>query len=109
MTDDALTALIAAMGAATVMLSLFVAYRFWWHHRNMRGDGRKLSIALFLQLCGEAVIGIVTLIFAMLAWSGKLPCVSIEKQSFLRFIAFLATSATTVHLAMVVEKLNGND
>jgi hypothetical protein len=105
MTDYALTALIAAMGAATVLLSLFVAYRFWWHHRNMQGDGRKLSIALFLQLCGEAVIGIVTLAFAVMAWAGKLPGVSIETQSFLRFIAFLATSATTVHLALVVEKI----
>ena len=109
MTTDGLTMLIVLMGAATVLLSCFVAWRFWYHHRHLKDDGKRLTVALFAQLVGEAVIGIVTLVFAMLAWSGKLPGVPVEAQSLLRFIAFLATSATTIHLALVVEQLHRDD
>jgi hypothetical protein len=109
MTTDGLTMLIVLMGTATVLLSCFVAWRFWYHHRHLKDDGKRLTVALFAQLVGEAVIGIVTLVFAMLAWSGKLPGVPVEAQSLLRFIAFLATSATTIHLALVVEQLHRND
>ena len=108
MQHDTITFLIVAMGGATVFLSFFVAYRFWWHHRNMNHGGRALSKALTFQLIGEAAIGVVTLIFALLAWSGRLPHVGVEFQSMLRFVAFLATSATTIHLAMVIEKLHND-
>ena len=101
-----LTAMIVVMGAATVLLSVFVAVRFWVHHRHLKGDSKRLTMALFGMLLGEATIGLVTLKFALLAWSGNLPNVPIEIQSALRFVAFAATSITTVHLAMVVEELN---
>lgn len=101
-----LTLLIFVLGLATVMLSGFVAYRFWWHHRNLTGDGKNLSVALFAQLVGEAIIGAVTLVFAAMAWSGKLASVAVEYQSALRFIAFAATSLTTLHLSIVVERMH---
>lgn len=106
MTVHALTLLIVLMGAATVFLSGFVALRFWWLHVTMQEDGRKLTIALVGMLIGELTIGIVTLIFALLAWSGHLPKVAVEIQSLLRFVAFGATSFTTIHLALVVEQMH---
>lgn len=109
MNQNGLTLLIVLMGLATVVLSTFVAWRFWHHHRGLKNDGKRLTIALFAQLLGEAVIGVVTLIFAYLAWSGKLVGVSIESQSVLRFVAFFATSITTIHLSLVVESLHRND
>ena len=106
MNNHHLTAMIVVMGTATVLLSVFVAVRFWVHHRHLKGDSKRLSMALFGMLIGEATIGLVTLKFALLAWSGNLPSIPIEIQSALRFVAFAATSITTVHLAMVVEDLN---
>lgn len=106
MTPGVITVIIAIMGALTVLLSIFAAWRFFLHHRNMTGDGKKLSMALFAQLVGEAVIGAVTLTFAALAWTGKLQYVSVEAQSALRFIAFFATSATTIHLSLLIERLH---
>ena len=106
MTDDVLTAFIVALGSATVILSIFVAGRFWWHNKFLKGDSKRLTMALFGMLLGEACIGLVTLKFSILAWTGKLPSVPVELQSGLRFIAFCATSVTTIHLCRVVEDLN---
>ena len=105
MNTHGLTATIAIMGAITVALSLTVAYRFYLHQRYLGKDGKKLTKALLWNLIGEATIGAITLIFALLAWSEKLPFVPIEVQSALRFIAFAATSITTVHLWKVIEEL----
>ena len=106
MTQSTLTLLIVITGTATVLLSLYVAGSFWYRHRSMDGDGKRLANALHLQLAGEAVIGFGTLVFATLAWKGLLPGIPIEVQSVMRLAMFLATSLTTLHLFMVVSKLH---
>jgi len=106
MTVDALTLMIVIMGGLTVGLSIYVALRFWWHHRFLKSGARKLTRALAGMLIGEAIIGLVTLTFGILEWTGALPSIAIEMQSALRVIAFSATSITTLHLYLVVEDLH---
>ena len=97
------------MGAATVTLSVYVALRFFIKHVNMRGDGRRLTGALVLMLIGEAILGLGTLAFAIAAHSGHLPHVPIEVQSAARLVMFGATSLSTLHLFMVIMKLDEDE
>ena len=101
-----LTYMIVILGAATVALSLYVAFSFLIKHVNMRGDSRRLTGALMLQLFGEAVLGAGTLLFAILAHTGHLPHVPIALQSSLRLLMFVATAATTIHLFVVIARLD---
>ena len=104
--NTSLTYIIVLMGAATVALSLYVAFCFLVKHVNMRGDGRRLTGALMLQLFGEAALGGGTLLFAILAHTGHLPHVPIYLQSTLRLLMFGATAATTIHLFVVISTLD---
>ena len=106
MNHHTLTFMIVVMGAATVFLSVFVAVSFWREQRHMSGDGKKLATSLHFQLMGEAVIGLGTLAFSILAWSGNLSNVPIELQSILRAVMFFCTSVTTVHLFITVKKMS---
>jgi len=101
-----LTYMIVILGAATVALSLYVAFSFLIKHVNMQGDSRKLTGALMLQLFGEAALGAGTLLFAVLAHTGHLPHIPIALQSSLRFLMFAATAATTIHLFVVIARLD---
>lgn len=104
-----LTHMIVLMGAATVVLSIYVAHRFLVKHVNMRGDGRRLTGALVFMLAGEASLGLGTLAFAIAAHTGQLPHIPIELQSVVRFLMFGATSTSTLHLFMVIMKLDENE
>lgn len=97
--------MIVTMGVATVVLSIFVAISFFQHHKRMKGDGRRLTSSLMLQLLGEAVIGAGTTAFAIMAHTGHLEHVSTETQSLLRMGMFFCTSATTWHLWRVCRNL----
>ena len=98
--------MIVLMGAATVTLSVYVALRFFVKHVSMRGDGRRLTGALVFMLTGEAILGLGTLAFAIAAHTGHLPHIPIEAQSAARLLMFGATSLSTLHLFMVIMKLD---
>ena len=104
-----LTYMIVLMGAATVALSGYVALRFLIKHVNMRGDGRRLTGALVFMLVGEAILGLGTLAFAIAAHTGHLPHIPIEAQSAARLLMFGATSISTLHLFMVIMKLDEDE
>ena len=101
------TGFIFILGIATVILSIAVAFKFWGYaNRATSHRPTRLSRGISWQLFGEAVIGLGTLIFATAAHFDYLKNWSIELQSSLRFIMFLATSVTTFHLLLV---LNSNE
>ena len=104
--NDSLTTLIVVLGTATVILSCFVAFDFFKHHRRMTGTGKKLTHALMWQLLGEAVIGLGTLTFAVLAHTGQLQHISTNHQSLLRLALFLATAVTTWHLYRTIDRMH---
>ena len=93
-----ITSIIFALGLITVVLSVLVARKFRRYSKDLDGHSHKLSKAISWQLVGEAVIGFGTLIFATAAHFGWLTHWSIEVQSSLRSVMFLATSVTTIHL-----------
>lgn len=99
------TLFITILGAATVLVSIIVAFKFGKSQFN--GRAYSLSRAIKWQLLGEAVIGLGTLAFALAAHYGMLGNFSDQQQSLLRFIMFTATSITTIHLWCVVVKLEG--
>jgi hypothetical protein len=90
------------MGLVTVILSLVVAHQFKGSSKGLEGRSKRLSTAIAWQLLGEATIGFGTLIFATAAHFGWLSGWSVELQSSLRFVMFLATSVTTIHLWTII-------
>jgi len=102
-----MTHLIVLLGFLTIVLSLVVAAKFMYHGQcKSRGvEVKRLSLSLTGQLIGEAVIGVGTLAFAILAHTGQLQHMSVEAQSFMRLSMFLATSATTAHLWITIKKI----
>ena len=101
-----LTYMIVLMGAATVALSGYVAVRFFIRHITMRGDGRRLTGALTFMLMGELILGLGTLCFAIAAHTKHLPMIPVEVQSIARLIMFGCTAASTLHLFMVISRLD---
>ena len=95
---DSLTFLIVILGAATVVLSCFVAMRFRQSSKELEGGGFHLSRSLMWQLTGEGVLGLGTLVFAVLAYLNRLEHVPVYAQSILRLFMFAITAVTTVHL-----------
>jgi len=106
METQVLTNIIFILGIATVLLSLIASKKFCSYRRSLDGPPARLSNAVSLTLLGEAVIGLGTLIFAAAAHFGVLPSWPIEVQSTLRFIMFLATSSTTLHLMLTLNKID---
>ena len=106
-----MTAIILALGFATVTLSCITAHYFYKHHvrRPSKSGSGRLANAIKWQLLGEAVIGFGTVVFAFAAHFGYLSDWSIMTQSTLRFIMFIATSVTTLHLLIVMMKLKDCD
>jgi hypothetical protein len=98
------TSIIFTLGLLTVVLSIVVASKFKAYSRDLAGQSNRLSTAISWQLVGEAVIGFGTLIFATAAHFGWLDHWSIEVQSCLRLVMFLATSLTTLHLWQTLSK-----
>jgi hypothetical protein len=99
-----LTSTIFTLGLLTVVLSIVVASKFKAYSKDLAGQSNRLSTAISWQLAGEAVIGFGTLIFAAAAHFGWLDHWSIQVQSCLRLVMFLATSLTTVHLWQTLSK-----
>jgi hypothetical protein len=102
---DTLTMMIVLMGASTVMLSIFVAYKFRQQARQLNNASKKLSKALMWQLIGEAALGGGTLWFALMAYAGSLPDVPVFIQSMVRVFIFSASSLTTIHLYLTTTRL----
>jgi hypothetical protein len=100
-----LTLLIVIFGTATVFLSVFVAFSFYKQSRNLHGDGSKLSKSLAFQLIGEAILGLGTTVFALLAYMELLPKVPLFIQSMIRLFLFSATALTTIHLYIVTTRM----
>jgi hypothetical protein len=101
-----LTAAIFFLGSITVVLSIVVSWKFFKYRLSLDGKSKRLSTAISWQLLGEAVIGLGTLIFSAAAFLGVLNTWSIETQSFIRFVMFFATSATTIHLMATLNKIS---
>lgn len=102
---DTLTLMIVVMGVSTVVLSIFVAYKFYIQSKTLGRRSGKLSKALMLMLLGEACLGAGTLWFAVMAYAGKLPDVPLMVQSLVRIFIFSASSLTTVHLYLITTRL----
>lgn len=99
------TFIIVLLGGLTVVLSVVVANAFRKFAAS-EGVSGKLAHAIKWQLGGEAVIGLGTLIFALLAHYDLLgTSIDTLEQSFIRFIMFVATSLTTAHLWLIVNAL----
>jgi hypothetical protein len=96
---------IVVMGLATVILSIFVAYKFKLQSKRLTSGGYNLSNALMWQLVGEALLGGGTTVFAVLAYLGLLPDVPVPVQSMLRVFMFSASSLTTIHLYIVTSRI----
>jgi hypothetical protein len=105
MTADTLTAIIVMLGTSTVFLSIGVAIKFQKLRNRVTGKTCILSAAIYYNLLGEFVIGLGTLVFAVLAYSGKLPFISIEIQSLMRLTMFAATALTTAHLFLTIRDI----
>lgn len=103
---DTLTLMIVILGTATVVLSVWVAYKFKQHAKKLSNGSHKLTRALMWQLTGEALLGLGTLAFAVLAYLGMLPDVPVRVQSAMRLLMFAASSITTVHLYLTTSKMN---
>lgn len=103
--DKILTFFIFFLGVVTVALSIMAAFKFHRYTRSLVGKTKGLSHAISWQLLGEAVIGFGTLIFSIAAFLGVLDGWSLELQSIIRFLMFLATSATTYHLMVTLRRL----
>ena len=105
MNIELITTLIFILGVITVVLSIVASCKFCEYKKRLEGSSKVLSNAISWQLAGEAVIGIGTLIFATAAHYEVLPSWPIELQSMLRFVMFTATSLTTLHLMLVLIKM----
>ena len=101
------TAINFFLGIITVFLSVVVAILFARRAVRFRPNSRnkEFSWALSLQLVGESVIGFGTLVFATAAHFGWLDDWSTSLQSLIRFVMFLATSITTVHLYKTIKRI----
>lgn len=102
---ELITFLIVVMGLATVILSVFVAYKFKKQAQHLSNSSGKLSKALMWQLIGEAALGAGTTVFAILAYMGALPDVPVIIQSAIRVFMFSASSLTTIHLFIVTSRI----
>lgn len=100
-----LTFLIVVFGIATVVLSVFVAYKFKQQAHKLQNGSRKLSKALAFQLIGEAILGGGTTVFAILAYMELLPSVPVFIQSMIRLFLFSVTALTTIHLYLVTQRI----
>lgn len=105
-----LTFLIVFFGGITVTLSVLVAkvFRDFSKRVNSIDSKRgkfKLANAVKWQLAGEAVIGLGTILFAVLTHFNLVASISTIDQSLIRLIMVLATSITTIHLWLIVYSL----
>jgi len=98
--------MIVILGTATVVLSVWVACKFRQHARNLNNTSHKLTRALMWQLIGEALLGLGTLAFAVMAYLEMLPDIPVQVQSAMRLLMFAASSITTVHLYLTTSKMN---
>jgi len=102
---EIITLSIVIMGLATVILSVFVAYKFKQQAKHLTNGSGMLSTALMWQLIGEAALGAGTTAFAILAYKEALPDVPVMIQSAMRVFMFSASSLTTIHLFIVTARI----
>ena len=99
------TGSIFALGLLTVYLSIFACIRFNNFRKGISKTASSLSAAISYQLAGEAIIGIGTLIFATAEFTGWSVDWDYGFKSFLRFVMFFATAATTLHLVSIINRI----
>ena len=102
---EIITLSIVVMGLATVILSIFVAYKFKQQAKHLTDGSCRLSKALMWQLVGEAMLGGGTTLFAILAYKEALPDIPVIIQSSMRVFMFSASSLTTIHLYIVTSRI----
>lgn len=102
---ELITFSIVVMGLATVILSVFVAYKFKQQAKHLTNGSGKLSTALMWQLIGEAALGAGTTVFAVGAYMNLLQDVPVIIQSCMRVFMFSASSLTTIHLYIVTSRI----
>ena len=102
---ELITFSIVVMGLATVILSVFVAYKFKQQAKHLTNGSGKLSKALMWQLIGEALLGAGTTAFAVGAYMNLLQDVPVIIQSAMRVFMFSASSLTTIHLYIVTSRI----
>ena len=94
------TILTFLVGLITVCCSVFVAVSFWKrsdqvHTRN----SFRLSLALSLQVFGEAVMGLSIVVFALAEFFDWYPpFFATAFSNVLRFFALAVGAVTTIHL-----------
>jgi len=87
-----------ALGVASVCLSLVIALRF-------RRIKMRLSNALVLNLLGEAVVGLSTIVFALASFFDMYADLSIATVTSLRWIIFLGNVLPSVLLLRAVGEI----
>ena len=85
-------------GGFCVFISVVLAMRF-------RRVKQKLSRALSLQLLGEAIVGLVTVIFACTSWLGLYKNLAPEFVLLLRLVIFSVAAITSINLYRRVKEL----
>ena len=85
-------------GLFCVGLSLILAFRF---HRIKA----PLSKALFFQLFAEAVVGFVTVLFAVTSWFDMYAHLSPKIVLGMRLVIFSAASLTSINLYKTVKNI----
>ena len=91
--------IIALLGAVTVALSAYLAVHFW-------RAGRELGAALGLMLGAEAVMGAVTLTYALAPVVGYEVRIGPWGDVAMRTTIFTAAAVTSAHLAWKIHKLH---
>lgn len=90
--------LTVVFGAATVMISVFLGWKFF-------KLGQHLGTALALVLIGEAVVGTITVFFAITSVFTVYNSLGPYETMFLRWSMFLVSAGTSAHLYWVMRRL----
>jgi len=85
-------------GLFCVGISIVLSYRF-------KRIKLALSRALAFQLIGEAMVGLVTVIFAITSWLNLYSHLSPEIVLVMRFVIFGTASATSINLYKKVKQV----
>jgi hypothetical protein len=108
MNDAFVTLSVFVLGAISVCLSAYVCVRFYLIHKKTQGKARVLSKGFGLQLVGEFVSGVGTMVFTSAAHLGILDFWSVGLQSSIRTVMFGANLLTTLHLLYVLHYIRGD-
>lgn len=96
-----LEALIIMFGMGCVSLSMILAYRF----KRVKAE---LSRALSYQLIGEAIVGFVTVAFALTSWLDMYSSLDPQVVLLMRIVIFGTAAGTSINLYRKVKQTENN-